>query len=66
MHWKQAAKLPKNTRLPLQGVGSRRLTEMLPQICIEKPKPQTEFAVWVSWQICYNLSVSAPPSQLPW
>ena len=28
-------------------------------------KPQTEFAVWVSWQICNNLSVSAAPSQLP-
>ena len=29
-------------------------------------KPQTEFAVWVSWQICGNLSVSAAPSQHPY
>ena len=29
-------------------------------------KPQTEFAVWVSWQICSNLSVSAAPSQHPY
>ena len=29
-------------------------------------KPQTEFAVWVSWQISNNLSVSAAPSQLPY
>ena len=29
-------------------------------------KPQTEFAVWVSWQISNNLSVSAAPSQHPY
>ncbi|MDD7249666.1 MAG: hypothetical protein SOV32_08825, partial [Oscillospiraceae bacterium] len=29
-------------------------------------KPQTEFAVWVSWQIFNNLSVSAAPSQHPY
>ena len=29
-------------------------------------KPQTEFAVWVSWQISNNLSVSASPSQHPY
>ena len=29
-------------------------------------KPQTEFAVWVLWQICSNLSVSAAPSQHPY
>ena len=30
-------------------------------------KPQTEFAVWVFFmQICYNLSVSASPSQHPY
>ena len=29
-------------------------------------KPQTEFAVWVLWQICNNLSVSAAPSQHPY
>ena len=29
-------------------------------------KPQTEFAVWVLWQICDALSVSAAPSQHPY
>ena len=29
-------------------------------------KPQTEFAVWVLWQICNDLSVSAAPSQHPY
>ena len=31
---------------PSRGAVSRRLTERLPQICIEKPKPQIQFAVW--------------------
>ena len=31
---------------PSRGAGSRRLTERLSQICIEKPKPQIQFAVW--------------------
>ena len=29
-----------------RDAGSRRLTERLLQICIEKPKPQIQFAVW--------------------
>ena len=29
-------------------------------------KPQAEFAVWVLWRICSNLSVSAAPSQHPY
>ena len=31
---------------PLPGELSAQLTERLPQICIEKPKPQIQFAVW--------------------
>ena len=29
-----------------RDAGSRRLTERLLQICIEKPKPQIQFAIW--------------------
>ena len=29
-----------------RDAGSRRLTERLLQICVEKPKPQIQFAVW--------------------
>ena len=29
-----------------RDAGSRRLTERVLQICIEKPKPQIQFAVW--------------------
>ena len=31
---------------PGRGAVSRRLTERLPQICMKKPKPQIQFAVW--------------------
>ncbi len=31
---------------PFRGAVSRRLTERLSQICIEKPKPQVSLAVW--------------------
>ena len=31
---------------PLPGELSAKLTERLHQICIEKPKPQIQFAVW--------------------
>ena len=33
-------------KAPLSGELSAKLTERLPQICIEKPKPQIQFAVW--------------------
>ena len=33
-------------RGPCRGAVSRRLTERLYQICVEKPKPQIQFAVW--------------------
>ena len=36
----------RSQRLPGRGAVSRRMTERLYQICIEKPKPQIQFAVW--------------------
>ena len=33
-------------KAPLPGELSAKLTERLSQICIEKPKPQIQFAVW--------------------
>ena len=33
-------------KAPLPGELSAKLTERLHQICIEKPKPQIQFAVW--------------------
>ena len=33
-------------KAPLPGELSAKLTERLPQICIEKPKPQIQFAIW--------------------
>ena len=38
---------PQRKRLPFQGswLGAAE-TERLSQICIEKPKPQIQFAVW--------------------
>ena len=36
----------KHPKAPLPGELSAKLTERLSQICIEKPKPQIQFAVW--------------------
>ena len=33
-------------KAPLPGELSAKLTERLSQICIERPKPQIQFAVW--------------------